>query len=159
MLRAPKNHERAYLLKQAASTEPWKEGEAEELLGGILEQYFSGQLPENHSVAVWDVETENHGVVGWSYFAPNMYADGVWDVWWIGVAIQMHGKGYGTQLLTAIESEISGKGGRIVVIETSSADNLQKARRFYPKLGYAECGTIPHFYGKDEHKVIYSKQL
>lgn len=159
MLRKAKEGESSFLVKQASQTEPWKKGEAEELLGGILHQYFSGELPEEHTVSVWEETAEGSVITGWSYYAPNMYAEGVWDVWWFGVGIEFHKKGHGTSLIKAIEQEIRGKGGRVIVIETSSTQALLKARRFYAKMGYHNCGSIPHFYGENDDKVIFSKSL
>lgn len=157
MFRPAEKHEQNFLVAQAAKTDPWKPGEAEELLGGVLTAYFDGQLGDGHFVRVW--EDREDGVVGWSYYAENSHAPGVWDVWWIGIDSGMHGRGYGSKLLIDIEKDIKAKAGRVIVIETSATPPLAKARRFYPTLGYLECGRIPDFYGPGDDKVIFAKTL
>lgn len=157
MFRLAEKHESPFLVEQASQTEPWKPGEAEALLGGVLEAYFGGQLGEGHFVGVW--ENEKKEVVGWSYYAENSHASGVWDVWWIGTDSRMHGRGYGTKLLKAIEEDIASRSGRVIVIETSATPPLARARRFYPGLGYVECGRVPDFYGPGDDKIIFAKTL
>jgi ribosomal protein S18 acetylase RimI-like enzyme len=157
MFRPAEKHESSYLVEQASKTEPWKPGEAEELLGGVLEAYFTGQLGDGHFIGVW--ENQNKLVVAWSYYAANPHAPGVWDVWWIGTDPSLSGRGYGTKLLSAIERDISMRSGRVIVIETSATPPLARARRFYPRLGYLESGRISNFYGPGEDKIIFAKSL
>ncbi len=59
-------------------------GEADELLGGILEQYHDGSLGVNHQIYVLENNTDKR-TVGWTYFVSSNYSEGVWDVWWIGI--------------------------------------------------------------------------
>ncbi|MBL0892012.1 MAG: GNAT family N-acetyltransferase [Gemmatimonadaceae bacterium] len=98
-------------------------------------------------------------VTGWSYFARDPHAGDVWNVWWFGVHPHDHGTGVAQALLREVEHEIRLQGARVVVIETSDADALARARRFYERSGYHQCGTVPDFYGMGEGKVIYAKTL
>ncbi|NRA68381.1 MAG: GNAT family N-acetyltransferase [Pseudobacteriovorax sp.] len=157
MLRNPIETEKSLLIDLAYSTGVWQDGEADALLGAVLDQYYARELEPEHRVVV--LPDANDKIVGWSYYAPSFHAPGVWDVWWIGVHATEHGRGYGRQLLLAIEADIKAKQGRVVVIETSSTEPLAKARRFYPKLGYKMRGDIPEFYGPGDAKVIFSKNL
>lgn len=156
MLRDPLVVESVALVELAAGTEPWESGGADALLGETLQQYHAGQLGPQHRIKVW----EDAGVVqGWSYYAENTHAPGVWDVWWIGVRRDLHRQGAGSLLLSAIEADIRSQSGRLVVIETSATPPMQKARQFYAKMGYMQSGLIPHFYGMGDDKVIFSKVL
>lgn len=97
--------------------------------------------------------------MGWSYYAPDPYAEGVLNVWWIGVDPQHFGQGIGRALLSSIEEEASKTGARVVVVETSDQPLLARARAFYRGCGYVERGRIPDFYGVNEAKVIFSRTL
>lgn len=151
-------HERAALLSLAVSTGLFTTTDAEGLLGGILDALATGGLPEGHA-AVACRESSDGPTIGWSYYAPDPYADTVWNVWWIGVRPNHHGSGAGQRLLAHIEQTAIAAGARVIVIETSDQAPLARARSFYTKLGYAERGRIPDFYADGDAKVIFSRTL
>lgn len=151
-------HERTALLSLAVSTELFTPIAAEDLLGGILDALAAGELPERHA-AVACRALHDGPALGWSYYAPDPYADTVWNVWWIGVHPHHHGGGAGQRLLAHIEQTAIAAGARVIVIETSDQAPLARARRFYTKLGYAERGRIPDFYADGDAKVIFSRTL
>lgn len=148
--------DRARLLNIAISTGLFTDGEAEALLGGVLSAFTSGTLPSGHQ-AVSIRNRAGEPALGWSYFAPDQYAEDVWNVWWIGIDPQKHGTGAAQTLLRYIEDKVALVDGRVLVIETSSGDALARARRFYLAQGYAECGRIPDFYAPGESKVIFAR--
>jgi ribosomal protein S18 acetylase RimI-like enzyme len=82
-----------------------------------------------------------------------------WQLWWIGVSPERQGRGIGDQLLRFVEGRVREAGGKLLLIETSSTPALEPTRQFYAKRGYAECGTIPDFYGDGDGKVIYMKRV
>ena len=98
-------------------------------------------------------------IVGWSYFAPDPYAESVLNVWWIGADPLQHGRGVGSALLSHVETEARKAGVRVVVIETSDQPPLSRAQAFYAKRGYTERGRIPDFYALGDAKVIFSRTL
>lgn len=156
MFRDPKPEETQTLIEIAEATGIFKPDEAQSLLGSTLSAFHRGELGENHKIKVFDQESY---VVGWSYFAPSQYAEGVWDVWWIGTHPKVHGQGFGQKLLKAVEGDIRSLGGRVIIIETSSLSPLAKARKFYPLMNYKECGRIPNFYANGDDKIIFSKSI
>jgi ribosomal protein S18 acetylase RimI-like enzyme len=149
--------DRSTLLEVAVSTALFTTEDAEALLGGILDQLQSHRLPAGHA-AVACRSVVDGPIVGWTYFAPDQHADGVWNVWWIGVAPDSHGSGAGSLLLLHAEAEAAAAGARLVVIETSSLDSQARARRFYAREGYLECGVVPDFYAEGDHKVIFARR-
>ncbi len=149
--------DRSALIRVAVRTGLFSQEDAEELLGGVLDQLSGGSLPPGHTALACQ-DTSSNTLIGWTYFAPDQYADGVWNVWWLGVAPEAQGTGAGRSLLRSAEACALSGGARIVVIETSSKETQARARRFYTKEGYAECGTVPDFYGYDDHKVIFSRR-
>ncbi len=103
--------------------------------------------------------SDSSRVTGWTYFARDPHVGDVWNVWWFGVHPDDHGSGVAQALLHEVEHILRQEGARVVVIETSDADALARARHFYERSGYRQCGTVPDFYEMGEGKVIYAKSL
>lgn len=150
--------ERVALLNIALQTGLFAPNEAEALLGSTLDGLADGSLPDTHRAVVCR-RAPTGEALGWSYFAPDAYAEGVWNIWWIGVAPDHHGSGAAQALLSHIEKAIAQSGGRIIVIETSDQQPLARARQFYVKFGYSECGRVPDFYGNGDAKVIFARSI
>jgi ribosomal protein S18 acetylase RimI-like enzyme len=150
--------ERESLLALSVCTGLFTAEEAEGLLGGVLDALASGELPDGHA-AVTCRESPTDPAAGWAYFAPDQYAENVWNVWWIGISPDYHGTGAAQTLLSHVEQTALGSGARVVVIETSDQDAMARARRFYAKVGYTERGRIPDFYAEGESKVLFSRSF
>lgn len=150
--------ERQALLDLAVKTGLFTLADADVLLGGVLDSLASGGLPQGHAAVACRAVAEGP-ILGWSYFAPDPYAEGVYNVWWIGADPAAHGRGVGDALLTHVEDEASNAGARVVVIETSDQPALARARAFYGRNGYTERGRIPDFYARNDAKVIFSRSL
>jgi D-alanine-D-alanine ligase len=95
--------------------------------------------------------------VGWVCFGPTPCTLGTFDIYWIGVAPAWQGRGIGRALTDFAEQVISERGGRLMVVETSSRETYLPTRRFYEALGYREAARITDFYGPGDHKVILLK--
>jgi ribosomal protein S18 acetylase RimI-like enzyme len=148
---------RGALVAIAVRTGLFTPEEAEGLLGGVLDGLSSGGLPEGHEAAACRLEAGG-SLIGWTYFAPDAHAPGVWNVWWLGVDPEFHGLGAGARLLRHAEQVAASKGARVLVIETSDAPALARARRFYEAQGYRECGRVPDFYAEGESKVVFARR-
>lgn len=150
--------ERQALLSLAVSTGLFTPADAEGLLGGVLDSLAAGELPVGHA-AIACRESHDGPAVGWSYFAPDPYAEKIWNVWWIGVSPSHHGEGVGQAILSHVEQAAAASGARVIVIETSDQAPLARARKFYLKFGYEERGRIPDFYAEGDSKVIFSRSV
>ena len=150
--------DREALLEVVVKTRLFTPSEADSLLGGVLDGLSSSTLPSGHEAACCRVGRSNTPA-GWCYYAPDVHAPAVWNLWWIGVSPEHHGTGAGKRLLEHVEQRVSAAAGRLLVIETSESDALARARRFYAANGYAECGRVPHFYAEGESKVIFARRL
>jgi ribosomal protein S18 acetylase RimI-like enzyme len=150
--------DRNLLLRLAIRTKLFSTEEAESLLGGVLDGLADGSLPEGHQAASYH-PTKNESAIGWCYFAPDDHADEVWNLWWIGVDPDNHGAGTGQALLKYVEEKVVSAGGRLLIIETSDSPALARARGFYTRAGYQECGRVPSFYTENEAKVTFARRL
>ncbi|MCU0656558.1 MAG: GNAT family N-acetyltransferase [Polyangiaceae bacterium] len=158
MLRPPLPAESSSLIALAVSTGLFSPGDARALLGETLDTFHAGHLGEGHSILVW-ADGPSSEALGWAYFAPDAHAEGIWNLWWIGVAPSHHGRGVGEGLLRAVEERVKGASGRLLVIETSALPALARARRFYERCGYERCGQVPDFYAEGDAKVIFARRM
>jgi ribosomal protein S18 acetylase RimI-like enzyme len=158
ILRPPLPAETPILIEIAVSTGLFTLDEAEGLLGGVLRSLHAGELGAEHHVRVWS-PSPDAAPAGWTYFSPDTFAPGVWNLWWIGVAPSHHGAGGGDALLSAAEAAVTAAGARLLVIETSALPPLARARAFYERRGYLNCGQVPDFYGAGDDKIIFARPM
>jgi ribosomal protein S18 acetylase RimI-like enzyme len=126
-----------------------------EELGYMLAGYFDGSLGSEHFWLTYD----DGGPVGVAYFAPEQYADGTWNLYFIAVHPEHQGKGYGAALLRYVEQTLAARGERLLLVETSGLPNFERTRAFYRKHGYDEEARIREFYKAGDDKIIFRKAL
>ncbi|GBD31741.1 MAG: hypothetical protein KatS3mg081_1484 [Gemmatimonadales bacterium] len=98
-------------------------------------------------------------LVGFACYGPTPCTLGTWDLYWIAVDPAYQRQGTGRALMEACERAIERRGGRMVVVETSSRPDYGPTRAFYRKLGYRETARIPDFYAPGDDLVVYVKPL
>ncbi|MBV6621899.1 MAG: GNAT family N-acetyltransferase [Rivularia sp. (in: Bacteria)] len=130
-------------------------GEELEELGAMLCGYFEGSLGEGHSWVVCD----DNGVVGVGYFAPEEFADGVFNLYFIAVHPNSQGQGYGSTIINHIEKTLAEQEIRLLLVETSGLPNFEMTRKFYRKQGYEEEARIRDYYKPGDDKIIFRKAL
>ena len=99
----------------------------------------------------------NDQTVGWVCWGPTPCTLGTFDIYWIGVASNMQGRGIGRALTAFAEQSIVERGGQLFVVETSSRETYTPTHGFYVAQGYREAGRIPDFYGPGDDRVIFLK--
>jgi ribosomal protein S18 acetylase RimI-like enzyme len=57
------------------------------------------------------------------------------------------------------EEEIARRGGKLLLIETSSQETYGGTIQFYERTGYALVGKIPEYYKPGDDKLIFAKRL
>jgi ribosomal protein S18 acetylase RimI-like enzyme len=104
-------------------------------------------------------ETPADVVRGYICFGPTPLTTGTYDVYWIAVHPSAQGRGYGRRLLDFAEHEVRRRGGRLLLIETSSHDTYGATIRFYERAGYALVARIADFYRVGDDKLVFARTL
>ncbi len=131
-------------------------------LGGfheLLNGYLDGSL-DGHRWLVADGPTDE--VAGAAYYAPEPFADRVWNLYFLAVHPGWHRGGVGTALVSQVEQSLRGAGeqaARVLIVETSSTAPYEPARRFYRREGFDQEARIRQFYGPDDDKIVFWKSL
>lgn len=129
----------------------------------FFDEMFSGWLNGTLEGHQWLVATAEDGsVLGAANYAPEPFADRMWNLYFIAVDPAHQGGGIGRALMADAEAELVAKGddeARVLVVETSSTDQYSLTREFYAKLGYDEEARIRQFYGPEDAKVVFWKSL
>jgi ribosomal protein S18 acetylase RimI-like enzyme len=142
------------LLKLATDTglfQPEELGPLEEM----IDSYFAGDLGEEHFWIVYD----HDNIQGAAYYAPEVMADRVWNLYFIGVTPEQQGAGIGSALLKAVEQALRAKKQRLLLIETSGLGHFELTRRFYHQHQYDEESRIRDYYTAGDDKVVFRKLL
>jgi ribosomal protein S18 acetylase RimI-like enzyme len=98
-------------------------------------------------------------VKGYACHGPVPLTEGVYDLYWIVVDPPSQGRGFGQQLLRHVEQDILKRGGRMVLIETSSQESYGATVRFYERSGYFLAARIRNFYKIGDDKLVFQKDL
>mgnify|MGYP002077999424 CR=1 FL=1 len=125
-------------------------------LGEVFDDYFEDEFDHGHRAFV---EMEGERPLGFVYFAPVPMTEGTWSLYWIVVAKDQQGRGLGRRLLEFVEEDVRRRGGRLLLIDTSSIEKYVPTREFYRKRGYAVAAHIPDFYADGDGLVVFGKRL
>jgi ribosomal protein S18 acetylase RimI-like enzyme len=110
-------------------------------------------------VAVLEEGKGKPAVRGYVCYGPTPLTDGVYDLYWIVVDPLSQGKGFGRRLLEHVERDVVARGGRMLLIETSSQQTYGATIRFYERSGYDLTARVQDFYRIGDDKLIFSKKL
>ncbi len=108
---------------------------------------------------VFVVENEKGDVAGYECHGPTPLTLGTFDLYWIAVDPSAQKRGYGRRLLRAAEEDVAARGGRLLLIETSSQESYDATIRFYKRAGYRLEARIGDFYKPGDDKLIFAKNL
>lgn len=123
-----------------------------ELVDEILHQ------PQTTTYTIRVLEDDGQ-VRGYVCYGPTPLTQGTYDLYWIAVDRTCHGKGYGQALMRDVEQDVSSRGGRLLLIETSSQQTYEGTIHFYNRAGYELAGRIRNFYRPGDDKLIFSKEF
>lgn len=112
--------------------------------------------PEQQDYLIYVYEEEEK-VLGYHCTGKRPLTDGVYDLYWIVVDPNLHGKGLGSLLLKHAEDIVINNKGRWLLAETSSKENYCATRSFYMKKGYSIVAQINDFYTVNDSLIIFGK--
>jgi len=102
---------------------------------------------------------DSNTVQGYYCVGPTPMTQSTFDLYWIAVNPEFHGKGIGYQLLGDCERTVCSMNGRLIVVETSSLPKYDGTRKFYLRNNYVETARIRAYYGPGDDLMIYTKHL
>ena len=108
---------------------------------------------------VLESPTDGAGVLGYVSFGPTPLTESTYDLYWIAVDKSKHRGGVGKRLLKFVEEEVHRRGGRLLLIETSSQETYGGTIQFYERTGYEPVGKITDYYKPGDDKLIFAKRL
>lgn len=154
MIRTATSEDQAKLLAIAAATGLFTPPELDGF-GEMIGEHFDSEGAEDHC---WIADDED-GLVGAAYYAPETFAEGVWNLYFIGILPSEQGKGRGTALIRHVEADLRERGERLLLVETSSLESFEQTRSFYHQNGYHQEAKIRDYYNAGEDKIIFRKAL
>jgi ribosomal protein S18 acetylase RimI-like enzyme len=144
------------ILESAGNFTPEEVGTALELIDEWLELgEHSGYL----TYVLEDQGDEESKVWGYVCFGPTPLTEATYDLYWIAVDKAKHRSGVGKKLLKFTEEEVSRRGGRLLLVETSSQEAYGGTIAFYERTGYDLVGKIKDYYRLGDDKLIFVKRL
>jgi ribosomal protein S18 acetylase RimI-like enzyme len=108
---------------------------------------------------LFSVVDETERVMGYYCIGPTPMTKATFDLYWIAVDPQSHGKGIGHGLLQHCEEQVKKMNGSLIVVETSSQPKYEPTRRFYLRHQYDESARIKDYYAQGDDLVIYTKHI
>jgi ribosomal protein S18 acetylase RimI-like enzyme len=144
------------ILENAGNFTPAEVGIALELIDEWLE------LGEHSGYLTYVLEArdgDGSEVLGYVSFGPTPLTESTFDLYWIAVDKSKHRGGVGKRLLKFTEEEVVRRGGKMLLIETSSQETYGGTIQFYEKTGYELVGKIPEYYKPGDDKLIFAKRL
>jgi len=128
---------------------------AMELVGEALDK---GEQ-SGYIVIVAEMPDDPVTVEGYACYGPTPLTEGVFDLYWIAVHPEVQGHGIGRRLVEYVEDDIRSRGGRMLLVETSSRDEYEPTIAFYKRTNYGLSARIKDFYRVGDDKLIFSKEL
>jgi ribosomal protein S18 acetylase RimI-like enzyme len=125
----------------------------------LVEEALEKGEASGYFFAVLEEEGGRPPVRGYACYGPTPLTQGVYDLYWIVVDPSSQGKGYGRCLLEHAEKDVVLRGGRMLLIETSSQESYGGTVRFYQRAGYELVARIKNFYRMGDDKLVFSKDL
>jgi ribosomal protein S18 acetylase RimI-like enzyme len=102
---------------------------------------------------------DDGSLVAYACFGRNPMTRFTYDLYWLATHNDRMRQGHAQALFRFVEQEIKRRGGRLLVIETSSKDSYGGSRQFYDRVGCEFAARLPDFYDVGDDRVIYFKRL
>ncbi len=111
--------------------------------------------PKQDDYHPYVIAEDDGTVVAYACFGKNPMTRFTWDLYWIATRKDRMGKGYGRRMVAFVLEQVRARGGRLLVIETSSKESYGDTRAFYDKIGCTLAAQIKDYYDEGDDKLIY----
>lgn len=115
--------------------------------------------PEQKDYMIKVAVSDKGKVEGYYCIGPTPLTRGTYDLYWIAVDANSHGRGIGKYLIKNAEDWVKEKGGHLIIAETSSQPKYENTRNFYLRTNYKELARIKNYYSMGDDLVIYGKYV
>ncbi len=122
----------------------------------VLDNYLHEGVRSGYHVIVAEISSS---ITGYICFGQTPLTEATWDIYWLATLPKFRQQGIGTTLLKSAEEEIRKAKGKMIIVETSSRPEYNKARSLYRSLGYQLTCQIPDFYANGDDKLVLIKRL
>jgi ribosomal protein S18 acetylase RimI-like enzyme len=124
----------------------------------LIDVYLNDEKQRDYIIYVIENDETKH-TAGYICYGRRPLTDSTYDLYWIAVDPNIHGKGSGSRLVKHMEEDLKLNGGKIILIETSGKPEYENERKFYVKNGYEVQTIIKDFYRSGDDLYIYRKYL
>ena len=151
--------DRSFIEKMVISTGKFNDVEVATALELVDEALARGDEESGYLFAILGHGKKHRVVQGYACYGPVPLTEGVYDLYWIVVDPASQGKGFGSHLIEYVETDVLSRGGRMILIETSSQESYGATIRFYEHSGYHLAARIRNFYRVGDDKLVFQKEL
>ena len=123
----------------------------------VIDVYLSN--PKQTDYELFSSVDDRDRVLGYLCMGPTPITFGTFDLYWIAVHPDSHGRGIGRELLAFAENLVKASGGRLIIAETSSQPRYEGARKFYESNKYEVVAHIKEYYNVGDDLLIYGKYV
>jgi ribosomal protein S18 acetylase RimI-like enzyme len=157
MIRKLKKADRSRLKKILVDTNHFNKDEIKVALE-LIDIYLNNRRQKDYIIYVYETE-DIKKTAGYICYGKRPLTESTYDLYWIAVDPNIHGKGIGSVLIKFMEEDLKKINGNLVLIETSGKEHYTGERKFYEKNGYAVQTVIKDFYRTGDDLFVYSKYL
>ena len=158
MIRKLEKNDRETILKILTDTHHFNDEEIKVAME-LVDIYLNDANQKDYIIYVY-VNDSSNKAEGYICYGKRPLTDWTYDLYWIAVDPNIHGKGIGSGLVKHMEEDLKAHwGGRIVLIETSGKAEYENERKFYTKNGYEVQTIIKDFYRSGDDLFVYRKYL
>lgn len=115
--------------------------------------------PEQDDYHPYVLVEEDGTVASYACFGKNPMTRSTFDLYWLATRADRMGKGHGRRIVAFVEEEVRRRGGRLLVIETSSKESYGTTREFYIRIGCTLAAQLADYYDDGDDKLIYLKPI
>ncbi|HWA05161.1 MAG TPA: N-acetyltransferase [Ignavibacteria bacterium] len=124
----------------------------------LIDVYLNDEKQTDYIIYVYESD-DTKETAGYICYGKRPLTDWTYDLYWIAVDPNIHGKGLGSGLVKHMEEDLAAHGGKIILIETSGKPEYENERKFYTKNGYDVQTIIKDFYRSGDDLYVYRKYL